>query len=174
MAAHALVHWYVHLHLWLWIQTQIDWVFQKFDEHLHIVRLLHWIHIHQTVVLIYPDLYLTLVGLVWCHGILFIDSLWAFIAGKSAVNLITQCPLTYEFQSGQNCVTEIKDMLCAKYIKTLCYAEMQKVTFKTRKHCAQNAETLCSKRRNTMLKMQKHYFATYPLIVSQRSSMVAS
>ena len=48
-----------------------------------------------------------------------------------------------EFQSGQKCVTEIKDMLCAKYIKTLCYIE--------------NIEALCSKYTNFMLKIQKSY-----------------
>ena len=53
-----------------------------------------------------------------------------------------------EFQSGQNCVTEIKGMLCAKYIKTLCYIE------NIHKCYAQNAE-MCSKCRNVMLKMHK-------------------
>ena len=48
-----------------------------------------------------------------------------------------------EFQSGQNCVTEIKDMLCAEYIKALCYIE--------------STETSCAKCMNIMLKMQKRY-----------------
>ena len=67
-----------------------------------------------------------------------------------------------EFQSGQNCVTEIKDMLCAKYIKTLCYIENINIMCKMHKHHAQNTQMLCSKCRytswskytNVMLKMQ--------------------
>ena len=70
-----------------------------------------------------------------------------------------------EFQSGQNCVTEIKDMLCAKYIKTLCYienietscAKYTNAMLKMQKRYAQNAETLFSKCRNVMLKMRKRY-----------------
>ena len=63
------------------------------------------------------------------------------------------CCSCMEFQSGQNCVTEIEDMLCAKYIKTLCYienietscAKYTNVTLKMQRRYAQNAETLCSK-----------------------------
>ena len=70
-----------------------------------------------------------------------------------------------EFQSGQNCVTEIKDMLYAKYIETLCYienietssAKCTNIMRKLHKCYAQNAEILCSKCRNVMLKIQKSY-----------------
>ena len=62
-----------------------------------------------------------------------------------------------EFQSGQNCVTEINDMLCEKCTKTLCYIETScakctNVMRKTHKCYAQNAETKC---RNPQVKMQK-------------------
>ena len=72
-----------------------------------------------------------------------------------------------EFQSGQNCVTEIKYMLCAKYIKTLCYIENIETSCmrKIHKRYAQNTEMLnvetlcsiCSKFKNVMLKIQEHY-----------------
>ena len=73
---------------------------------------------------------------------------------------VSSLALCMEFQSGQNCVTEIKDMLCAKYLKTVCYIESVEtsctkyanIMLKMRKHYAQNAETLCSKCRNVMLK----------------------
>ena len=48
-----------------------------------------------------------------------------------------------EFQNGHNCVAEIKDMLCAKYIKTLCYID--------------NIETSCAKCMNIMHKIHKYY-----------------
>ena len=83
--------------------------------------------------------------------------------------LFCDCVLSMEFQSGQNCVTEIKGMLCANYIKTLCYIEnietscakytskCRNVMLKMQKRYAQNAETLCSKCGNVMLIMQKRY-----------------
>ena len=57
--------------------------------------------------------------------------------------------------------------------ETLC-SKCGNIMLNLRKRYTQNAETLCSICGNVMLKMQKHYFATYPLTVSQRSSMVAS
>ena len=72
-----------------------------------------------------------------------------------------------EFQSGQNCVTEIKDMLYAKYIKTLCYienietcAKYTNVVLKMQKHYAQNVETL-------LLKMQKSYTQNAEILCSK-------
>ena len=150
MAAHALVHWYVHLHLWLWIQTQIDWVFQKFDGHLRIVRLLHWIHIHQTVVLIYPDLYLTLVGLVWCHGY---NIHWQFMSihcrQVSCESNHTVSTYLWISKWTKLCHGNKRHAVCQIHKNTvLCWNAESYV---------QNAETLCSKCGNTMLKTRKHY-----------------
>ena len=77
-----------------------------------------------------------------------------------------------EFQSGQNCVTEIKDMLRAKYIKTLCYIENRNIMRKIHKRYAQNAETLCSKCRNVMLKMQRHYAQNAETLCSKFGSVM--
>ena len=49
-------------------------------------------------------------------------------------------------------------MLCAKYVKILCYvAKHRNIMCKMQKRYAQNLEMLCSKFRNVMLKMQNRY-----------------
>ena len=64
----------------------------------------------------------------------------------------------------KNCVTEIKDMLCTKYIKTLCYIKKHRnIMRKMHEHHARNARMLAMLKmhkhfaQNVMLKMQKRY-----------------
>ena len=77
-----------------------------------------------------------------------------------------------EFQSGQNCVTEIKDMLCAKYIKILCYIENIETSCAKYTNVMQNAETLCSKCENVMLKMHKTHAQSPETLCSKCTKLV--